>query len=277
MFEPNCVVVLAAPELAIKSAAVRVFMQNGLKKNILLCLKAKEVNYSKLVYLGGRYLIYSEETKKVIDSLKTCFGVYSLFLAQEKKFSNLEEICSFAVDACKGAITQGTFAVRGRSFVKEFSSKKLEEEIGGALLSAYPKLKVKLKSPEKEFFCIAQKGMAIFYFESIAAAKGMPVGSQGRVGLIFEGYLREEVLILAKLLLKTGCSLLLVGKEEITFNELVEWNSFKKLNFASFDKAREYYSHEGIRAFFSPAKSIKDAKRDSELVGVKVFVPFLFE
>jgi hypothetical protein len=276
MFEPNCVVVLAAPELAIKSSPVRAYMQNRLKRNMLLCMENRKVKFSKLIYIGGRFLIYSEEIERVVDSLKNCFGIHSLYLAQEKNFKDLEEICSLAVVACENEIMQGTFAVRGKSFVKEFSSKKLEEEIGGALLSAYPKLKVKLKSPEKEFFCIAQKEMAIIYFKSIPAAKGMPVGSQGRVALITDNYKKEEILLIGKLLLKMGCGLLLVGDKSIELEELEEWNCFQYLKLAGIEKSKEYYSHSGIRAFFSPANSIEEAKRDSALVGTKVFVPLLF-
>ena len=276
MFEPNCVVVLAAPELAIKSKAVRFFMQTRLKRNILLCLNNKQIEYSKVVYIGGRFLIYSTEIKKVVDALKTCFGIHSFFLAQEKKFIGLSDICSSAVSISTGAIEEGTFAIRGKSFVKEFSSKKLEEEVGGALLSAYPKLKVKLKGPEKELFCLVQKTMVIFYFSSLPAAGGMPVGSQGRVALITDSYKKEELLHLGKLLLKTGCSLILVGDKLVELKELEEWNCFQYLKLAYIEKSKSYYSHSGVRAFFSPAKSLEEAKRDSNLVGVKVFVPFLF-
>ncbi len=77
--------------------------------------------------------------------------------------------------------------------------------------------------------------------------------------------------------MKTGCCLIVVGSEEYTIKELEEWNSYQRLKFAPFVKAKEYYSHEGIRAFFSPARTIKEAQRDSDLVGVKVFAPFLID
>jgi len=275
MFEPNCVVVLLAPELTLKSAAVRAFMQARLKKNILLCLKNKEVPFSKMVFMGGRYLVYSTDPMRAVLVLGKCFGVHALYLAQESTFTNLDEIAKKAADVSMDSIKEGTFAIRGKSFTKEFSSKKLEEELGGALLDAHPALKVKLKNPEQELYCLTHKDKAIFYFKELPAARGMPLGSQGRAGLIVDNYDKKDLVKLGLLLMKTGCCLIVVGSEEYTIKELEEWNSFQRLKFAPFNKAKEYYAHEGIRAFFSPARTIEEARRDLELVGVKVFAPFL--
>jgi thiamine biosynthesis protein ThiI len=277
MFEPNCVVVLLAPELSIKSSAVRAFMQTRLKKNILLSLKNNELEPTKMIFIGGRYLIYSPEPEKVISVLKTVFGIFGLYLAEEKPFSTLEEICALSKVVCEGVMKKGTFAVRGKSFTKEFSSKKLEEEIGGALLDLVPELKVKLKDPQQEFFCITHKGKAIFYFEKSSVAKGMPLGSQGRAGIIVDGYNENEIITLGLNLMKTGCALFLVGSKELQLPKLTEWNSYEKVRFIKFETAKEYYSHDGIKAFFSPAKTIGQADKDSQLVGVKVFAPFLLE
>ena len=277
MFEPNCVVVLLAPELTIKSAAVRAFMQARLKKNILLCLKNKEIPFSKMLFMGGRYLVYSTEPEKAVLVLEKCFGVHALYLAQETTFVTLDEIAKMAAVVSSDSIKEGTFAIRGKSFTPAFSSKKLEEELGGGLLDAHPSLKVKLKSPEHELFCLTHKNKAIFYFKKLSAAQGMPLGSQGRAGLIVEGYDKKDLVKLGLLLMKTGCCLIIVGSKEVELKELEEWNSYQGLKFASFSRAQEYYSHEGIRGFFSPARTIKEANRDSELVGVKVFAPFLLE
>jgi hypothetical protein len=118
--------------------------------------------------------------------------------------------------------------------------------------------------------------MVIFYFSSLSAAGGMPVGSQGRVVLLTDNYNKEDLVHLGKLLLKMGCSLILVGNKLIELKELEEWNCFQYLKLADIEKSKSYYSHSGVRAFFSPAKSIEEAKRDSKLVGVKVFAPFIF-
>jgi len=277
MFEPNCVVVLLAPELTLKSAAVRAFMQARLKKNILLCLTNKAVPFSKMIFMGGRYLVYSPKPKEVVEVLEKCFGVHALYLAQEIAFSTLKDIQRTAAEVSMDSIKEGTFAIRGKSFSKEFSSKKLEEELGGALLDAHPTLKVKLKNPEHELYCLTHKDKAIFYFKEVPAARGMPLGSQGRAGLIVEGYENKDLVKLGLLLMKTGCCLITVGTEEREIKELEEWNSFQRIKFAPFERAKEYYSHEGVRAFFSPARTIKEANRDSELVGVKVFAPFLID
>lgn len=276
MLEPNCVVGLSAPELSIKSQLVRSFMQKRLKKNIIFYLKHFEVDYKAPVFFAGRFVIETKEPQKVLDALKKCFGVYSLFLSQKVSFTSLPELCSKGVSICKGAFDSGTFAVRGKSFCPKFKSRELEGELGAEMLTAYPKLKVKLKGSEKELFCVATKEEAFFYFEQIKTAGGMPLGSQGKAGLLVDNYKKEDIVKLALLLMKTGCGVTLVGNKEIELKELEEWNCFEKVNCIPFALAKEYYADEGLRAFFSPAKTLKEAKEDSALVGVKVFAPFLF-
>jgi len=278
MFQPNCVVVLPAPELAIKSDLVRGFMEKKLKKNILHYLKHFNTDYERIISHAGRMIILSKEPKQVISSLSSCFGLHSLFLAQEVDFSSLEDLCTKGVLVCEGLLEEGTFAVCGKSFSKDFKSKKLEEELGSKLLEAYPKLKVKLKSPKKEVFCISFNEKAYFYFDSISGAKGMPVGSQGKAGLIVTIESKEKDLVaLGKNLLKTGCSLVLVSDEKMipSLKGLEEFNCFESLRKLSVIEAKQFYSEGEIRAFFSTAKSIEQAEKDSALFGVKVFVPLL--
>jgi hypothetical protein len=276
MFSPNCVVALLAPEMAIKSSAVRVFMQQRLKKNVLLCLKNNGLKPERIVFLWGRFLIFSKTPVQVIEILKKCFGVHALYLAEERIFSSFEELENISVDVCSGRLEDGSFAVRGKSFVKDFSSKRLEEELGAALLRAFPKLKVNLGSPQKELFCVVDKNKVVLFFERVLAAQGMPVSSQGKAALLVDGYYKKDLVELGLFLLKSGCSLLLVGSKAIELKELFEWNSFQKVKFVPIEVAKEYYSHEGIRAFFSPARTVKQAEQDSVLVGVKCFAPNLF-
>jgi|GEM_PF-1075835 len=278
MFSPNCVIVLPSPEIAIKGNSVRAFMQKRLKKNMGLYLKYAKAPFTKMITSAGRIFVYTSEPKRVALALKNCFGINGVFVSEEMKFSTLAELCLFGAEASKGIIEEGTFAVRGKSFSKAFSSKKLEEELGGSLLDAYPKLKVRLRGPEKELFCVAFEEKAFFYFESLPFVGGMPVGVQGTAGLIVLDSSNELDLVeIAKNLLKTGCSVVLVGdKVPKSISKIEDFNCFKPFKHFSVEEAKQAYSTKDISAFFSAAKSEELAKKDSDLVGVKAFAPLLF-
>lgn len=279
MFQSDCVVLLPFSEISIKGNQVRGFIEKRLRKNISFYLEHFNVPHKKIISRAGRMIIHSSEPKKVIFSLEKCFGISAFFLAKEETFSTLEDLCSKAVALSKGKVESETFAVRGKSFAKNISSKKLEEEIGGALLEKYPSLKVKLKNPEKEVFCVAFEDKAYFYFEKIAGAGGMPTGTQGRAGLLItKESTQKELVALGKDLLRVGCGLAFVSDEKKVpdLSAIEEFNSYKSLKVHPIKKAKGFYSIGEFRAFFSTASTIEQAESDSKLVGVKVFVPRLF-
>jgi hypothetical protein len=278
MFSPNCVIVVPFPEIAIKGSKVRAFMEKRLRRNIILYLKHFNAEYSGLVSLAGRIIIYSNEPNKVVGVLKDCFGIYNMYLGEEVKDSSLNNLCKMVVEVSKNSFSDGTFAVRGKSFSKEFSSKKLEEELGGALLDAFPKLRVKLKFPEKEVCCLAYNNKAFFYFAGEKCAGGMPVGTQGTTALIISKDSKpKDLSLIAENLLRSGCQVLFVGEKiPLELSSLEKFNCFKPLKHSSIQEAKEYYASGDLRAFFSSARTTQIANKDSELVGVKVFASLLF-
>jgi thiamine biosynthesis protein ThiI len=278
MFQPNCVIVHPSPEIAIKGNQVRAFMQKRLKKNMGLYFKHAKVPFTKMISSAGRIFIYSTEPTKGAYAIRECFGIHSLYLAREEEYSSLKALCKKGAELSSRYLTRGTFAARGKSFSNEFSSKELEEEMGGALLDAYPELKVKLKSPEKEIHCVAFKDRAYIYFKAEECAGGMPASVQGYSGLIVsDGVKGSDLALLAKDLLKTGCSVILVGEK--TPEELAEIEKFNCYNpFKRFfvEEAKKLYDLHDLRGFFSAARDEAQAKKDSDFVGVKAFAPLLF-
>ncbi len=278
MFQPNCVIVHPAPEIAIKGKQVRAFMQKRLKKNMGLYFKHAKVPFTEMISSAGRIFVYTSEPTKAAYSVRDCFGIHSLYLAREERYSSLKELCEKGAELSSRYLTKGTFAVRGKSFSNEFSSKELEEEMGGALLDAYSELKVKLKSPEKEIHCVAFKDKAYIYFKAEECAGGMPVGVQGYAGLIVSAGVKEEdLVVLAKDLLKTGCSVLFVGgKTPEELAEVEKFNCFSSFKCFSFEDAKKFYASHDLLGFFSAARDEEQAKKDSDLVGVKALAPLLF-
>lgn len=279
MFEPNCVIVLIAPEIAIKSAIVRSFMVTKLKKNILLYLTNSKIQSGNIFYTSGRLIIPSKEPKRVLDALRTCFGIHSLFLSQKIEFSSLENLTKVVLPLCEGKFSDETFAVRGKSFSKLFSSKDLEIALGDIVTEKYPSLKVKLRDPEKELYCLVEKDKAFVYFDAILAAGGMPVSVQGKAAILCnKDTKKEDLVLLGRNLMKCGASIILASDDELKFNlsELEKYNSGLEIKCIPISLAKSYIQKGGVRAFFSCAKTDKEAKTYSELIGEKVFAPLLF-
>ncbi|MFA7134054.1 MAG: THUMP domain-containing protein [archaeon] len=279
MFEPNCVIALIAPEISIKSSVVRSFMVNKLKKNIILYLDYFGLEYDSIYYIAGRLIIPTKNPKKVLDVLSNCFGILSLYSVQRFEFDSLQDVCLRVSDVIEGKFSDESFAIRGKSFSKGFSSKELEIELGGVVLNSFPKMKVKLKDPQKEVFCITQNNVAFIYFESFPAVGGMPVSVQGKAGIICSSKTnKSDFFLIGRNLLKFGISIIIVSDDVIDFNlsELEKFNSFIKIKIIPFSLAKNYSKKGSLRAFFSCARSEGDFKTDCYLIGEKVFAPLLF-
>jgi len=269
MFKPNCVIVLLSPEIALKSPPVRSFLQSKLKNSIKIYLEKEGVLFSSFSFSAGRFFIQSDEPQKIISALKYCFGINSFALAEKRSISSLEEISLACEDVAEGNIN-GTFAIRGKSHSKLFSSKELEISLGAKILSCFPQLKVKLKGPDSELFCLAFEKSTFFYFNLIPAQGGMPVGAQGRVGLVGDS---NKVLSLGFLLMRVGCSVLYSGNADIS--TLEKYNAFYKFRSVSKEFLEKNVLEGNLFGVFSDALTLSDAEKVSSEFGFKVFAPLL--
>ena len=279
MFEPNCVIVLVAPEISIKSSIVRSFMIARLKKNISFYLNHVGLKTENIFYTSGRLIISTNKPKEVVSVLKTCFGIHSLFLSQTFEFSSLEDLSKKVAPMCEGKFSDETFAVRGKSFSKLFSSKELEIALGNSVTEDFPNLKVKLKDPEKELFCLVVKENAFVYFDAIVGAGGMPVSVQGKAAIICNKKTnKDDLFLISKSLMKCGASIILTSNDDLKFDlsELEKYNAFIEIKIIPISLAKSYIQKGGVRAFFSCAKTEKEINFDSELIGEKVFASLLF-
>jgi len=283
-FSPNFVVALSNPEMILKSDYVKQFMLKVLRENMSFYLKGSKVPYAGMNLTGGRIFIESQKPEEVITALGKCFGIHSFFLAQRIEFKGFGELCKKASLLCEGKL-KGTFAVRGKSFAKEFRSQDLGRELGSAILDLQPKLKVDLSTPETEVYCLAFDNYAFIYFSSFAGPAGMPVGTQGRVVVISKGKKDKEALRLGWLLLKSGCKVSVLdfskkgsAKDNCTledFDKLGEWSASFGVNLSSLKEIKQLYLDHKVKAIFSTAIAEKDAAADSKKVGAKVFVPLM--
>ncbi|MDO8628037.1 MAG: THUMP domain-containing protein, partial [Candidatus Diapherotrites archaeon] len=146
-------VVKPGPEFILKTEHVQKFFLNKLTENINASLKKNSLKF-ETVYDRTRLLIYSENLEDVQKILERVFGIQSSFVAQEFVFSSfddlVEKVLQIAVENLQGV---KTFAVRAnRTKNHKFTSKQIEEELGGKILEKIPSLKVNLKHPEKTVF-----------------------------------------------------------------------------------------------------------------------------
>ena len=277
-FFPDCVIAVIAPEIALKSDYVKRFMAKTLRENIALHFKGAKVPYSKIDFVGGRAFISSKDPKGAVEALKKCFGIHSFYLAQTVEFSGIRDLASKAASLSQGKL-EGTFAARAKSFSKGFKSQELEREMGSEVLAILPKLKVNLGSPKTQVNCIAYDGFAYIYFETLPAAGGMPVGTQGRVALVSGSGMDKGALRLGWLLMKNGCRLSFLDLSEKAKEKdlagLAEWSSLSGIKLTSIPDAKRLYAEHRVRALFSTAKTEKEAEEASAKMGSKVFAPFL--
>ena len=277
-FSPDCVIVTIAPEIALKSNYVKKFMVGALRENISLCIKNVGAPYSKMDFVGGRVFISSSKPNAVVSALEKCFGIHSFYLAQGVKFSSFNDLACRVALLSKGKLKE-TFAARAKSFSPAFRSQELEREIGSEVLALNPMLKVNLSSPKTQVNCIAYEKCAYVYFESLLAAGGMPVGTQGRVALISSKGLDKDALGLGWLLMKNGCKLSFLDfskkTKEKDLSGLAKWSSFSGIKMTSIADTQKLYAEQRVRALFSTARTLKEAEEVSKKIGSKVFAPFL--
>lgn len=102
-----------------------------------------------------------------------------------------------------------TFKVDAKRSDKSFPMKtpKIQLELGGAILDAYPHLTVDVHEPEKRVLLEIRDKAAFLNADRIIGACGMPVGSSGRALLLLSGGIDSPVAayMMAKRGLKVDC------------------------------------------------------------------------
>lgn len=168
------------------------FFENSLFKNIKYRLKDIDL---KLEKISGRFLISNFNTdnkNKIIDILKTIFGIVSISVAYEfdTSYNQIVEVCS------KIKISEKSFKVNTKRADKTFpiQSYQLSAEIGGIILKNNPKCVVDIHEPEKIVYIeIRQNGKTYIYYDKINCLGGMPVGTAGKGMLLLSGGIDSPV------------------------------------------------------------------------------------
>ncbi len=233
------VLLKTASEISIKSEFVQSRFSSILVRNIKACLKNGSVPFSMVSMGRGRIFVDSEAPVQAIESLKRVFGIHELAIASKVEDGSFESAVVLAVEIAKSVLKTGdSFCVRcSRSGNQAFSSKDIEIEAGTRILESINGLKVKLVNPSATIFIEVAPRYVIGFSKTVKGLDGLPVNTQGTVGLLLEGS-QERVFETGVLLLKRGCGLVAIGSKmdyQKPIEELELFNSGNRIAVISED------------------------------------------
>lgn len=135
------------------------------------------------------------DTDEAVERLKKVFGIagFQRAAAVEK---DMAEILSAAKEYLADTLSEiSTFKVEAKRSDKSFplTSPEISREVGGALLSAFPHLKVDVHNPDRVVTVEVREKKAYIRCNQIKGAGGMPVGTGGKAALLISGGIDSPV------------------------------------------------------------------------------------
>lgn len=132
---------------------------------------------------------------EVSDRISRVFGIaaYSRALQVEKDMSViLEQAPEYLAEQLKDA---KTFKVEGKRADKKFplKSPEISAEVGGAILSKFPHLKVDVKKPDILVTIEIREKFAFIRGNQTKGAGGMPTGTAGKASILISGGIDSPV------------------------------------------------------------------------------------
>ena len=138
------------------------------------------------------YVSDMAQVDEAIRRVSKVFGVHSVCRAVEMEKDDFFAICEQAVAMLKDCA--GTFKVQARRSDKRYpmDSPKLNQEIGGYVLTRLHQLAVDVHKPDT-VLSVEIRDMVYLYTKAIPAVGGMPVGTNGRATLLLSGGIDSPV------------------------------------------------------------------------------------
>ena len=133
--------------------------------------------------------------EEALRRVKTVFGIVNVIRAASCE-KNLESILATAKeylpDFLRGA---KSFKVTGKRADKRFplTSPQISAQVGGAILSAMPRIEVDLYNPEKTVHVEIREDAAFLHADDTRGAGGIPSGTSGRALLLLSGGIDSPV------------------------------------------------------------------------------------
>ncbi len=178
-------IIAGVDELWTKSPPVQKQFLKLLKKDIENRIKAE-------VELGRGRLFIRPYSREQLEKLRKVFGL-SFIAPAETLPTDLRAIISRIKEIAPNL--SGTFRITTHRSWKGFpmTSIELNRLLGEEILKVNPNLKVSLKEPETNIHVEIHKDLTYLYWERIRGAGGLPLGSSGRVLMLFSGGIDSPV------------------------------------------------------------------------------------
>ena len=133
---------------------------------------------------------------EAVEALQCVFGIVGICPVRITQDDSLEALCKEAVTFIEGAYEthDQTFKVWTRRAKKTYPipSMEVNAEIGGAILDAFPQMKVDVHEPQIDLH-VEIRDQVYMYSETIPGPGGMPVGTNGRAMLLLSGGIDSPV------------------------------------------------------------------------------------
>ena len=184
-------------EIGVKGKNKYLF-EEALAQQVKYALKRCEGEF-KVTRTDGRIYIHALsdfDYDETVDSLKTVFGVSGIcpvIHVEDEGYENLARTLTAYVDEVYKD-KNITFKIHARRARKNYpmDSMELNRELGGAVLEAFPEMKVDVHEPDVMLHVEIREKIYIYSIE-IPGPGGMPVGSNGKAMLLLSGGIDSPV------------------------------------------------------------------------------------
>lgn len=190
-------IIIRYGEIGIKGRVTRRRMEKILVKNITSSLATISNKSFKLVRSFGRIYIVDfeneEEINNYLDVLTHVMGIVSLSPAYVIYFNDLDDLVEKACIFFMNRLSGNSFAVRVRRIGKHvFTSMDVARKLGEVIVKKTG-LKVNLSNPEYTCYIEIRGNRAYLYDKIIKGPGGLPIGSEGKVLVLFSGGIDSPV------------------------------------------------------------------------------------
>lgn len=184
-------------EIGVKGKNRHLF-EEALVQQVKYALKRCEGEF-KVTRTEGRIYVHALsdfDYDEVVDNLKTVFGISGICPVVDVKDEGYEKLVETVVEYLEKVYEDKniTFKVQTRRARKNYpmNSMELNMELGGAILDAFPEMKVDVHQPDVMLHVEIREKIYIYSIE-IPGPGGMPVGSNGKAMLLLSGGIDSPV------------------------------------------------------------------------------------
>ncbi len=248
-------------EIGLKSAQSRRSMERTLIHNIQAC-----VGHVRIKHGLGRIIVDTDDA----GSLARVFGVASVSPALEVK-AEMKKMEKAALQL----YTKGSFRVSCRRITKDTKETSMEmmREIG-ARIQKETGARVSLKKYDVEIGIEILRGNAYLFNTRLQGPAGLPLGTQGKVVMRFDG--SERAMAAAYLVMKRGVEIIPIGRVSKLSNPIHErWaygSSFEPVRGKLVEVARD---HGCLGVVVSRDISLDKLRRMKQRTQMLILAPLL--